>query len=169
VYKNRCYTAPPAGAPPNWVTPVHLLFGNAGFQPGASVFNTTPPWIAKESFAYGTCTLEATETRMITTVGVPCLLASAPHMQVVTCSAIGIHHPVLHDAPHVHTNSVAIHAYCAMCVVSTLRISIDVHVWVAVRSAMMTCPRQPSTPSPSPSPPTGVQCRLQPLQQSTWA
>lgn len=73
MYKNLCYTAPPAGAPSNWVTPVHLLFGNAGFQPGASVFNTTPPWIAKESFAYGTCTLEATETTMTTTVGVPSL------------------------------------------------------------------------------------------------
>lgn len=33
--------------------PVHVMVGNGGFQPGASIFNTTPPWVDVEKFEYG--------------------------------------------------------------------------------------------------------------------
>lgn len=64
VFKGGCRT-PVAGPDGNSIyAPVHLMVGNGGFQPGAAVFNTTPPWIEVENFSYGYCTLEATQTKM---------------------------------------------------------------------------------------------------------
>ncbi|KAI8468756.1 MAG: Metallo-dependent phosphatase-like protein [Monoraphidium minutum] len=44
--------------------PIHIMVGNGGFQPGASVFETKPAWIDKEAFDYGYCDLEATKKEL---------------------------------------------------------------------------------------------------------
>ena len=54
VFKRNCQTQPvPAKDGHLIYAPVHVMVGNGGFQPGASVFNETPPWMAAEKFNYG--------------------------------------------------------------------------------------------------------------------
>eukprot|EP00878_Enallax_costatus_P001056 GHUV01001191.1.p1 GENE.GHUV01001191.1~~GHUV01001191.1.p1 ORF type:complete len:955 (+),score=181.63 GHUV01001191.1:310-2865(+) len=64
VFKGGC--RPDAKAPDGSVisAPVHVMVGNGGFQPGAIVFETKPEWIEKETFNYGYCTLEVTQTAL---------------------------------------------------------------------------------------------------------
>jgi len=64
AFKGGC-PAPVAGKGGHTISPpVHIMVGNGGFQPGASVFNETPAWIDVESFNYGYCTVEASQTQM---------------------------------------------------------------------------------------------------------
>lgn len=69
VFKGGCRPAVEAKAGNKIYAPVHVMVGNGGFQPGASIFNTTPPWIDTESFAYGYCTVEASQTYLNLQVG----------------------------------------------------------------------------------------------------
>lgn len=64
AFKGGC-PAPITGKSGHTISPpVHIMVGNGGFQPGASVFNETPAWIDVESFNYGYCSLEASQTQM---------------------------------------------------------------------------------------------------------